>query len=164
MNSKFYIASVVVLTLAVASLFMVPVHATAQGGGAAPAIALEKISLPPGFQIEVFAEGLQAARQMALADDGTVFVGSFGLFTGAPELGNIYAIRDTDRDGRADEVMTILSGLTVPNGVAFRDGALFVAENNRITRYNNILSDLGNPPDAVVLADMPVNGINHSWK
>jgi glucose/arabinose dehydrogenase len=164
MKSKFYIASVVVLTLVVAGLFMVPVHAAAQEGGAPPAIALEKVSLPPGFQIEVFAEGLQAARQMALADDGTVFVGSFGLFTGAPELGNIYAIRDTDRDGRADEVMTILSGLSAPNGVAFRDGALFVAENNRITRYNNILSDLGNPPDAVVLADMPVNGINHSWK
>ena len=164
MHSKSHVASVVVLTWAIVGLFMAPLPAAAQGGGAPPPIALDKISMPPGFHIEVYADGLQAARQMALADDGTVFVGSFGLFTGAPELGNIYAIRDTDRDGTADEVTTILSGLTAPNGVAFRDGALFVAENNRITRYNNILSNLGNPPDPVVLADMPVNGINHSWK
>jgi glucose/arabinose dehydrogenase len=136
----------------------------AQVGSPPPPIALDAIEMPPGFQIEVYAEGMQAARQMALADDGTVFVGSFGLFTNAPEVGNIYAVRDTDGDGTADEVMTILSGLTMPNGVAFKAGALYVAENNRITRYDNILSDLQNPPDPVVLADMPVNGVNHSWK
>ncbi len=164
MRSKLYRVSVVALMLVVGGSVGASVPAIAQRGGPPPPMALDKISMPPGFQIEVYAEGLQAARQMALADDGTVFVGSFGLFTGAPEVGNIYALRDADRDGRADAVMTILSGLTVPNGVAFRDGALFVAENNRITRYNNILRDLGNPPEPVVLADMPVNGINHSWK
>jgi len=120
--------------------------------------------MPPGFRIEIYADGLPSARQMALADDGTVFVGSFGGFSGAPEIGNVYAVRDTDGDGSADEVMTILSDLTVPNGVAFRDGALFVAENNRIVRYDNILDDLQNPPDPVVLTAMPVDGMNHSWK
>ena len=164
MNAKLRLAPVVTLILALAGFSMLAEQADAQRGGPPPPIALERVSLPPGFQIEVYAEGLQAARQMALADDGTVFVGSFGLFSGARDVGNIYAVRDTDRDGRADEVMTVLSGLTVPNGVAFRDGALFVAENNRITRYDNILGNLETPPDPVVLADMPVNGINHSWK
>ena len=164
MHSKLKVESAVALIATVVCLCFLPVPTEAQGGGSAPPMALETISMPPGFQIEVYAEGLQAARQMALADDGTVFVGSFGLFTGASDVGNIYAVRDTDGDGTADEVMTVFSGLTVPNGVAFRDGALFVAENNRITRYDNILSDLQNPPDPVVLTEMPVNGINHSWK
>jgi glucose/arabinose dehydrogenase len=164
MRSKLSLESAAALIVAAALFCLLPLPTEAQGGGPARPIELDAISLPPGFQIEVYAEGLQAARQMALAADGTVFVGSFGQFTGAPEVGNIYAVRDTDGDGTADEVMTILSGLTVPNGVAFRDGALFIAENNRITRYNNILDDLQNPPDPVVLTDMPVNGINHSWK
>lgn len=120
-------APVVALIFAIVGIFLAPVPSGSQRGGPPPPIALDKVSMPPGFQIEIYAEGLQAARQMALADDGTVFVGSFGLFTGAPDVGNIYAVRDSDRDGRADEVMTVLSGLTVPNGVAFRDGALFVA-------------------------------------
>ena len=152
------------LMVAVIAIALLAVPAHAQRGGPPPPIALEKISLPPGFEIELYAEDLPAARQLALADDGTVFVGSFGLFSGNPDIGNIYAVRDTDNDGTADTVLTILEGLTVPNGVAFRDGTLFVGENNRITRYDNILSNLQNPPAPVLVHDMPVDGINHSWK
>ncbi len=132
-----------------------------QRGGPPPAIDLESISLPPGFEIHIFAEGMPAARQMALADDGTVFVGSFGFGADATE---VYAARDTDNDGRADQVQTVLSGLTLPNGVAFRDGTLFVGEQNRIVRYDDILADLDSPPDPVVVAELPVEGFNHSWK
>ena len=158
MKLKSLFALSVILTVAV-----IAIPAEAQRGGPPPAIDLAKVSLPPGFQIEVFAEGVSAARQMALADDGTVFVGSFGLFSGS-EDGNIYAVRDTDSDGTADEVTTVLSGLTVANGVAFRDGALYVGENYQITRYDDILSNLENPPDPVVIAELPVDGVNHSWK
>ena len=92
--------------------------------------------------------------------------GSFGLFSGNPKIGNVYAVRDTDRDGRADEVKTILMGLNMPNGVAFRDGALFVGEQHRIVRYDNILMRLDNPPAPIVLADLPTDPstTNHSWK
>ena len=152
------------LTVAAATLVVVPL--AAQRGGPPPPIQLDRVSLPPGFAIAVYAEGLPAARQMALATDGTVFVGSFGLFAGNPMIGNVYAVRDTDRDGRADEVKTVLRDLNMPNGVAFRDGALFVAEQHRITRYDGILGRLDNPPDPVVLADLPTDPgtINHSWK
>ena len=70
------------------------------------------------------------------------------------------------RDGRADEVKTILTGLNMPNGVAFRDGALFVGEQHRIVRYDNIVSRLDNPPAPVVVADLPTDPstTNHSWK
>ena len=52
---------------------------------------MKKIKLPPGFQIEVYAQGVLQARQMAWGDNGTLFVGSFGL-------GNVYAI--TDKGGK----------------------------------------------------------------
>src|ERR1700756_5526053 len=77
---------------------------------------ITKIKLPPGFKIEVWASGVLAARQMAWGDKGTLFVGSFGL-------GNVYAI--TEKDGKK-EVKTILKGLNMPTGLAFRDGALYV--------------------------------------
>src|SRR5215471_692131 len=80
------------------------------------AALIKKIKLPPGFKIEVWASGVLAARQMAWGDKGTLFVGSFGL-------GNVYAI--TDKDGKRD-VKTILKGLNMPTGLAFRDGALYV--------------------------------------
>ena len=140
-----------------------PVRAQQKAASTYPA---RKVSLPPGFQIALYAEGLPSARQMALAPDGTVFVGSFGLFSGNPKIGNVYAVRDTNKDGRADEVKTILTGLNMPNGVAFRNGALYVGEQHRIVRYDNILSSLDTPSAPVVLADLPTDPTttNHSWK
>ena len=126
-----------VAALAVVTLAMAPALAQQKP---LPVVQLAKVSLPPGFQIALYAEGLSSARQMALAPDGTVFVGSFGLFSGNPKIGNVYAVRDTNSDGRADEVKTILTGLNMPNGVAFRDGALYVGEQHRIVRYDNIVS------------------------
>jgi hypothetical protein len=71
---------------------------------------MKKIKLPAGFKIEVYASGVLAARQMAWGDKGTLFVGSFGL-------GNVYAIKD---NGGKKEVKTILKGLNMPTGLAFR--------------------------------------------
>src|SRR5262245_35471333 len=62
-----------------------------------PPIQLDKVSLPPEFRIARSAEGTEASRQMALAPDGTVVVGSFGLFSGNTKIGNVYALRDTNR-------------------------------------------------------------------
>ena len=80
------------------------------------AAMMKKIKLPPGFKIEVYAPGVLAARQMAWGDKGTLFVGSFGL-------GNVYAIKDNN--GKK-EVKTVLKGLNMPTGLAFKDGALYV--------------------------------------
>src|SRR5438105_3519416 len=86
-------------------------------------IHLERIKLPPGFQIEVFAQGVKDARSMALGEKGTLFVSTRAA-------GNVYAIK---HDGRkATQVITIARGLNMPNGVALRDGALFVAEVDKV--------------------------------
>jgi len=97
------------------------------------------------------------ARSMALSPNGTLFVGTLAQ-------GNLYAIRDTDQDHVADEVITLAQGMNSPNGVAFRDGALYVAEINRVLRYDNIEESLPQLPEPVVInADYPSDA-PHGWK
>ena len=121
-------------------------------------IPLDRITLPPGFEIEIYAEGLSNPRSMVLAPNGTLFVGSRieprAIAAGVPpNAGQVYAVLDRDRDQQADEVITIDIGLNAPNGVAFRDGALYVAEINRVLRYDDIESSLDAPPKPVVVND-----------
>jgi len=118
---------------------------------------LDALRLPPGFTIAIFADSVPDARSLALGDHGTVFVGS-------RDAGVVYALRDTNRDGRADETITLLRGLDVPNGVAYRDGALYVAETGRILRYAAIETRLDRPPKPVVVTDpLPREG-HHGWR
>ena len=128
------------------------------GRGESITFQIERIKLPPGFSIEVYAENVRNARSMALSPSGTVFVGT------RARAGNVYAILDNDKDHKADEVIIIASGLNSPNGVAFKDGSLYVAERSRIIRYDNIESNLRNSPEyKVVLDEIPAEG-GHSWK
>jgi len=120
-------------------------------------LQLDRIKLPAGFKIEVFAEKIVNARSLCLTPGGTLFVGT-------RDKGNVYALRDTDGDMRADKQYTIATGLNMPNGVAFRDGALFVAEVNRILRFDQIESKLANPPAPVVVYDKYPTDRHHGWK
>lgn len=119
----------------------------------APQIPLDKVKLPPGFTISVWAEGLHNARQMAWGDRGTLFVGT-------RVAGNVYAV--LDRGGRR-EVKVIARGLQQPNGVAFRDGSLWVAEIPRLLKYENIEATLDNPPTPKVVYEFPKDA-HHNWR
>jgi glucose/arabinose dehydrogenase len=111
--------------------------------------------VPAGFKIEVWADGLDGARSMALGDKGTVFVGT-------RKGSKVYAI--PVRDGRAGTPKPIGNGLNQPNGVAFHDGALYVAEIDRITRYADIESKLDAPPQPqVIRKDLPTE-THHGWR
>jgi glucose/arabinose dehydrogenase len=133
-------------------------------GAAPPAVQLNTIRMPAGFAIDVYAEGVQAARSMALGDNGTVFVGTFGLLTGQQNVGKVFAVRDTNADGKGDQVLTIAEKLNQPNGVAYRNGALYVAEMHRIIRFDDIEKRLTNPPSPVVVKDGFLNTGNHQWR
>ena len=93
-----------------------------------PGIHLDRIRLPDGFRIGLFAEGLPGARSLTMSPSGTVYVGSRGP-------GNVYALRDADGDGKAEEKRTVLSGLDTPNGVAWKDGALLVSDDRADAVY-----------------------------
>ena len=118
------------------------------------AALVKKIKLPPGFKIEVWAPGVLAARQMAWGDKGTLFVGSFGL-------GNVYAIKD---NGGKREVKTILKGLNMPTGLAFKNGALYVIAVDKLTKYDNAEDNLDNLGSGKVVYDDMPSYAAHGWK
>ncbi len=118
------------------------------------AALIKKIKLPQGFKIEVYASNVLAARQMAWGDKGTLFVGSFGL-------GNVYAIKDNN--GKK-EVKTILKGLNMPTGLAFRDGALYVIAVDKLIRYDNAEANLDNLGQGKVVYDDMPSYAAHGWK
>jgi len=94
---------------------------------------------------------------MALGANGTLFVGT-------RTAGNVYALRDSNGDQRADQMFTIAHGLNMPNGVAFRDGALYLAEVNRVWRYDKIEENLAAPPKPVLLSEGFPSNRHHGWK
>ena len=118
---------------------------------------LELINLPAGFNISIYAEGVEEARQMVRGDNGTLFVGS-------RRAGKLWAISDVDGDQQADQVRLIDSGLTMPSGVEFRLGSLYVGAVEQILRYDDIESNLDNPPDPVVVSDALPDKKRHGWK
>ena len=129
---------------------------------AAPAFSasklpIETITLPPGFSISIYAGNVPGARSMTLSPNGTLFVGT-------RKEGKVYALLDRNHANVADEVITLAHGLNMPNGVAFHDGALYVAEVHRILRYDNIEARLTNPPQPVVVNDSYPRDTHHGWK
>jgi len=124
--------------------------------GASASLPLDKIKLPAGFSISVFAE-VDNARSLAVSPNGTIFVGN-------RNEDKVYAIKDADGDGKADKKWTIASGLNMPNGVAFRNGDLYVAEVNRIHKFSGIESKLDNPGKSQVIYDKYPTEAHHGWK
>ncbi len=97
-----------------------PGIAAAQGG--------PKLKVPPGFAIDVFADKVGSVRFMAVDPAGTLLVSE-------PSAGRVLALPDKNRDGKADSVQIVVTGLDQPHGLAFRDGALYVAETGRVQRF-----------------------------
>ncbi len=117
---------------------------------------LDKIKLPAGFSISVYAE-VRNARSMALSPSGILYVG-----TRADD--KVYAVVDENKDGKADKVYTVASGLSTPNGVAFKDGSLYIGTISTILRLDSIESKLANPPKPVVVYDKLPTEEHHGWK
>ncbi|MGB7571782.1 MAG: PQQ-dependent sugar dehydrogenase [Methanothrix sp.] len=129
-------------------------------------LPLEKIVLPEGFSIQVFAQNLSYPRSLALGDEGTIFVGTRLPFDQI-DSGNttpVYAIQDLNQNGIAEESeIKVMDMLRNPNGVAFHNGSLYVSEIDRILLYDDIESNLDSPPEAVEVARLPYY-ILHGWR
>jgi glucose/arabinose dehydrogenase len=116
-------------------------------------LPLAKLKLPPGFNIEVYAAGMANARSLAEGDKGTVFVGS-------RLVGNVYAV--TNKDGKR-AVKTLASGLHRPNGIAFKNGTLYVAELSKVSKVDKIEDNLDSPKLEKIYDDLPKDEA-HGWK
>jgi glucose/arabinose dehydrogenase len=119
---------------------------------------LGPLVLPTGFRSDIFAEDVRNARSMALGPQGTVFVGSQYART-------VHALVDANGDHKTDRVITIATGLNQPNGLAMRQGALYVATANQLLRFDDIEKRLDAPPAPVTLRDdLPNPKAGHTWK
>ena len=117
---------------------------------------LDKIKLPAGYKIEVYAE-VPNARSMTLSPSGVLYVGN--------RSGNkVYAVTDENKDGRADKVYTLASGLKSPNGVAFKNGDLYIATISTILKLSGIETKLSAPPAPVTIYDKFPTDEHHGWK
>ena len=117
-------------------------------------LPIDKLKVPAGFKVEVWADGIPEARSLALGSKGTVFVSN-------RLQSNVYAV--IDHNGKR-EVKKILKGMSSPNGLAFADGTLYVAERERILAYANIEDNLDAPPAPRVVIDGLPKQAGHFWK
>jgi glucose/arabinose dehydrogenase len=131
-----------------------------------PILPLNKINLPKAFNIQIYAQNLSYPRSLALGENGTVFVGTRLPFESI-DSGNttpVYAIQDLNGNGFAEEnEIKVVDMLKNPNGVAYHEGDLYVAEIDRIVRYDEIEANLDSPPKPVVVANLPYY-IMHGWR
>jgi len=119
---------------------------------------LSTLTLPAGFSADVFAEKVENARTMVRGPQGTIFVGS-------RTAGKVHAVIDRDGDFKADRVVVIASGLNQPNGLAMRNGALYVATAGQLLRFDDIETQLDAPPKPVTVSnDLPNPKAGHTWK
>jgi len=117
-------------------------------------LPINKLTLPKGFNIEVYAGGLTNARSLRVDDKGNVYVST-------RTIDKVYAV--TDKNGKK-EVKTLATGLNSPNGIALHNGTLYIAEINKISKIDNIADQLDNPPKPTVIYDDLPSDAPHGWK
>lgn len=117
-----------------------------------------ELELPEGFAISVYTADVPGARSMTISPAGVLYVGT------RERSGSVYAVVDGDGDGFGETVYVVDSELHMPNGVAWRDGSLYVAEVSRVLRYDGIDDRLADPPDPVVVTDDYPSDRHHGWK
>ncbi|HXW24200.1 MAG TPA: PQQ-dependent sugar dehydrogenase [Xanthobacteraceae bacterium] len=121
---------------------------------AADKLPVDKLKVPKGFKIEVYASGIPNARSLRLGDKGTVFVSN-------RTLDKIYAI--VDKGGKR-EVKVVAKDLYRPNGIALHDGTLYIAELSQISKIEKVEDNLDNEPKpTVIYNDLPKDE-PHGWK
>jgi glucose/arabinose dehydrogenase len=123
-------------------------------GAPADKLPVAELKVPKGFKVDIYASGIPNARSIRLGDKGTVFVSN-------RVLDKVYAI--VDKNGKR-EVKVIASGLDRPNGLAFHQGTLYIAEGTRISKLEKIEDNLDNPPKPVVIYSDFLNHQSHGWK
>lgn len=122
-------------------------------GPAAPTPAVPAdLTAPPGFTVSVFASGVTNGRLMAVSPDGVLFVAR-------QSRGDVVALPDRDKDGKADSVDVVVADLTRPHSVAFNGGYLYIATNPAVLRVKYANGKVEGTPEKFV--DLPVSTTSH---
>ena len=150
--------AILLIALLVAKyVFKVNPPVSIPGQKTATELHLERLKVPEGFKVEVYARDIKNARSLCYSPEGTLYVGT-------RSEGGVYALKDTDGDYKADRKFDLLKGGNMPNGVAVKDGDLYIAEVNRILKIKSIESKLANPGTPEVVYDKYPTESHHGWK
>ena len=118
-------------------------------------ITVDKLKVPKGFKVEIWAHGMPGARMMTRGDKGTVFIGTRAI-------GKVYAV--TDKGGKREHKV-VAEGQQQPNGLAFKDGTLYVITVDKVLRFDGIEDklDAPQPTDVSDKFNLPAS-THHNWK
>jgi len=117
-------------------------------------IPIDRLKLPPGFAVEIWATGTPGGRAMALGDKGKIYVGTRAI-------GRVYEITD---DGGRRTSRVVVDKLTQPAGVAFADGSLYVFAIDKVLRFDGIENNPNvQPVDLTAKFNLPPLQ-HHNWK
>lgn len=117
-------------------------------------LPLSKIKVPPGFKVEVYASGIKNARTLRMGDKGTLFVGNW-------QGNKVWAV--TNKNGKREKKV-LYPKLDWPNGLAFHNGTLYIAEHRKISKAENIESHLDKAPPLVTVYDKLGDKRPHGWR
>ncbi len=118
---------------------------------------LDQIRLPKGFEIDIFAENIPGARSLAISPAGILFVS-------APNSGKVYALIDKNQDGKIEKTVVLATRLNAPNGLAFFEGDLYVAEIDRILRFKSVEKNIGADLSVSVIFSKLPNDRHHGYR
>lgn len=122
-----------------------------------PDTQLSYVNLPDDYTITYFAKDVPGARSLAKGANGIIYVGT-------RSQGVVYALEDKGGDGTADTRYVVASGLNSPNGVVYKDNSLYVAEIQRIIRFDNIDKAYDQKPNYTVVYDDLPSDTHHGWR
>jgi len=121
-------------------------------------LPLDKINLPKGFSISLFAKNVENIRAITKSADANIY------YAGSRGAGNVYALIDHNNDYVIDTSFTIISNLSLPTGITWHKGDLYFSEISRILKISNIDEVYDkNPSFEVVKDDLP-DKEHHGWK
>lgn len=132
-------------------------HVNRAGSAGSRPLDLTVLKAPEGFSLSVYSDKLPGARTLRRGGKGIVYVGT-------RDQGKVYALVDADEDGTPEKALVVAEGLEEPNGLAYRDGTLFIAEIGRISRLDGIDDKLENPPAPVLVTDALPKEKHHGWR
>ncbi len=110
-----------------------------------------QVSLPPGFSMNVFAEGLNNPRFLNFGPDGVLYVADRGN-------GRIVQLPDANKDGRADEIRTFADNLNSPHSLVYHENAWYVGVPSGVVRLNDSDGDGATESTTVLIDDYPTRG------
>jgi glucose/arabinose dehydrogenase len=136
-------------------IFLLPALLATFSAAEKTPFSLKQLHLPDGFHIAVFADNIDSARMLTFTPGGVLLVSESGE-------GKVVALPDPKHTGKAAREVDVLSGLNEPHGIAFYQGKLYVAENDKVRRYDWDEANL-RATNPAKLADLPTGG-GHSTR